>query len=208
MKWGIFMRFKIILTLSILFLLSKSIYCQTVNSDTSFYYDNENIFDENNTPDDSIYYYNPSYYTIKVDAGYSVKDNLILPYFTKQAYLNISYSISNFVFPLEIYPTQVGLFNELGIYNTSVYLNIGPEARVERQFYFIPYLGVSLIPFSKYNNQMAFIYYAGISTGCFINLNDQTNLIIEAGTDLIKFKQDQNNFYLKIGIGFNLYYPL
>ncbi|MCL5027895.1 MAG: hypothetical protein M1480_02625 [Bacteroidetes bacterium] len=202
------MRIKIILALSSLFLFYQSIYCQSVNPDTSSYNNNENVFDESNATGDSVVYYNPSYYSIKIDAGYSVKDNLILPYFTKQEYLNISYSISNFVFPLEIYPTQVGLFNELGIYNTSVYLNIGPEARIERQFYFIPYLGVSLIPFSKYDNQMVFIYYAGISTGCFISLDDQTNLIIEGGTDLIKFKQDQNNFYLKIGIGFNLYYPL
>ncbi len=202
------MKFNIGYTIGILFLLSQTSFCQSVSADTLFSNDNKNTFEENNIDEDSVEYYDPSYYSVKIDAGYSLKDNLILPYFSKQTYINISYSISNFVFPLEIYPTQVGLFNELGIYNTSVYLNIGPEARVEQHYYFIPYLGVSLIPFSKYDHQMAFIYYAGISTGCFFNLNDQTNLIIEAGTDLIKFKQNQNNFYLKIGIGFNLYYPL
>ena len=109
---------------------------------------------------------------------------------------------------MEVFPTQVGLFDELGLYNTSLYLNIGPEARVQRRYYFIPYLGISLIPFSKYDNDMVLIYYAGVSIGCSVNLNDQTNLIFEVGTDLIKFKQDQNNIYLKIGIGFNIYNPL
>ena len=80
------MKSGIIITLSILFIIYGSIYCQSENSDTSSYDNCENIFKENNTLNDSIYYYNPSYYTIKIYGGYSLKDNLILPYFTKQTY--------------------------------------------------------------------------------------------------------------------------
>ena len=201
------MRIFEVLVFSALFSISQSEFCFSQINDTSLSKNAEIQSNENDVYNDSIYY-NPSYYYLKIDAGYSLSDNLLLPYFSKQEYFNVSYSISNFIFPLEIYPTQVGLFNEIGFNNTSIYLNIGPEARIERRFYFIPRLGISLIPFSKYDNEMAFVYYAEISAGFNFSLTEDSDLLIEAGTDFIKFRRDQNNFYFKIGIGFNLNYPL
>jgi hypothetical protein len=111
--------------------------------------------------------------------------------------------------PLEIYPTQVGFFNELGINNTSLYLNLGPEARIDRNLYLIPYAGLAIIPFSKYKNEdLAVLYYLGISAGYYINLDDQSEINIELASDLIKLNVNEVNIYFKIGITFNLLYSL
>ncbi len=194
---------------AVLFILQPKSFCQSTVKDTSenagidTISTNENNFSENNSVDS----FSPSYFSININAGYSFKDDFKLPKFSKNFYLNVNYSISYFIMPLEASSTQVGLFNELGLYNTSLYSNLGPEARIDRNFYLIPYGGISLIPFSKYQEELAFIYYLGISSGYIFNLDNQTELRLEIGTDFIKFQPSQNNYYLKAGIGFNLFHP-
>ena len=161
------------------------------------------------TTAEEIEYYYPAYYYITINSGYSAKDNRKLANYSERFYININYRISNFIMPLDIYPTQVGFYNELGINNTSLYLNLGPEARIKHNFYFIPYAGISIIPFSKYDNEdLSFIYYLGLSSGYFLRLNYQSEINFEVASDLIKLKENNVNVYFKIGITFNLLYSL
>jgi hypothetical protein len=164
---------------------------------------------EQDTTAEEIEYYYPAYYYITINSGYSAKDNRKLSNNSERFYLNINYRISNFIMPLDMYPTQVGFYNELGINNTSLYLNLGPEARINHNFYFIPYAGISIIPFSKYDNEdLSFIYYLGLSAGYFFRLNYQSEINFEVASDLIKLKENNVNIYFKIGITFDLLYSL
>src|SRR3990172_6375274 len=55
----------------------------------------------------------------------------------------LSYSISNFFYSLKENKNQIGLFNEIGVNNLSVYAQAGPELRLLENFYVIPKIGVS-----------------------------------------------------------------
>lgn len=170
---------------------------------------NQNYKLEQDTTAEEIDYYYPAYNYIIINSGYSAKDNRKLSNYSERFYININYRISNFIMPLDMYPTQVGFYNELGINNTSLYLNLGPEARINHNFYFIPYAGISVIPFSKYDNEdLSFIYYLGLSAGYFMRLNYQSEINFEVASDLIKLKESNFNVYFKIGIAFNLLYSL
>ncbi len=162
------MNFKIFSTAVFIFLSLTFTNCLSINKyNLNQRYDNKNnnVERKDSTDDEAEYYY-PSYYYINVSSGYSTKNDLKLSFYSKKFFVNISYRISNLIMPLEIYPTQVGFFNELGINNTSLYLNIGPEARIDRSLYLIPYAGLTIIPFSKYKNEnIAVLYYLGISAG-------------------------------------------
>jgi len=164
----------------------------------------EEYYQEN----DSDNYVYPDYYRIIVSSGYSKFNNMKLSTYSKQFYINVSYAISNFPQPLEYYPTQVGFYNEIGLYNTSLYLNIGPEVRIQKNFYLIPYAGITYIPFTKYQDeQWSLVYYIGAAAGYIININEDVDVIVEGSTDFLKFKTYDNNSYIRIGLSYNLYYP-
>jgi hypothetical protein len=151
----------------------------------------------------------PDYYRVTISPVHSRVDNMKLSSYSNKYYLNINYSYSIFPQPLEYIPTQFGLYSEIGLNNTSVYFNIGPELMIVRHIYLIPYTGITLIPFPKNNNEdVTITYYAGAAAGCIINLNQDIDIIFEAASDFMKFKQDRNNSYLKVGISYNLFYPL
>ena len=157
----------------------------------------------------SLGFYYPENFKVSISPAYSLKDNLKLPSYSRLFFINVNYSISNFYFPLDYSSSQVGFYNEIGMNNFSLYLNLGQELRLKKHFYLIPYLGVAVIPFSKYeNDDMAVIYYLGAAAGYIFNLTAETDIIFEAATDFIKFKKDQNNFSFKIGLSYNLLYPL
>ncbi len=199
------MRLFIVVSLSFIFVVSTTSDCRPGKNDSL----KINNGSEPNYENTSLGFYFPTNYRAAFAAGYSANDNMKLSSYSEKFFVNISYSISNFYFPLDYSPSQVGLYNEIGIYNTSLYLNIGPELRLEKHFYLIPYVGISIIPFSKFNNEdLAFVYYLGASAGYIINLNEEIDLILEASSDYIKFNKDQNNYYFKIGVCYNLYYPL
>ena len=160
-------------------------------------------------PDNESEYFNPFYYKINLEAGYSSKNNMKLPDYTNKNYFNISYSISYFMVPLEEMPSQVGLFNEIGLYNTSLYLNIGPEARIIYNFYLIPYFGIALVPFSKYQNEdIALVYYLGLSAGYNFKINQKIEYNIEVSSDFLKLKRNNDNIYIRTWFVFNLSDPL
>jgi hypothetical protein len=151
----------------------------------------------------------PDYYRVTISPAHSRADNMKLSSNSNRFYLNINYSYSVFSQPLEYIPTQFGLYNEIGLNNTSVYFNIGPELMIVRHIYLMPYAGITLIPFPKnYDEDITITYYAGVAAGCIFNLNPDIDIILEAASDFIKFKQDRNNTYLKVGISYNLFYPL
>jgi hypothetical protein len=188
-------------------LLQHKAVCQNeLNNDTVEVNENDEDYYQEN---DSVDYIYPDYYRVTISPGYSKNDNMKLSSYAKQFYVNISYSNSNFSVPLEYFPTQIGYFNEIGFNNTSVYFNFGPELIIVRHFYLIPYAGISLIPFPKYNDEgFSIMYYLGTAAGCIISLNEGTDIIFEAASDFVKPKQVQNNIYLKIGLSYNLLYPL
>jgi hypothetical protein len=198
---------KILIIVTFSLIMQKIAFCQTeYNNDTLNVNENDEEYYQENDSVDVLY---PDYYRVTISPGHSRIDNMKLSSYSKQFYININYSYSKFQEPLEYKPTQFGLYNEIGLNNTSAYFNIGPELRVAWHFYIIPYMGISLVPFSKYNDEdISIIYYIGGAAGCIINLNQDVDLIFEAASDFVKFKQDQNNIYLKIGISYNLFYPL
>ena len=205
------MYLKIILSTCLFLILGENIFCQQDNKEHySNNSENEYSYSENyNSTDDSIYYYFSTYFKIHLDIGFSKDNDIKVSAYSRRFFTNVSYSVSNFIYPLDISPTQVGLYSELGLDNISPYLNFGPEARIDKNFYLIPCAGISLIPFPKDKNEdLAFIYYLGISAGYNVNLGNSTYLTLELASDFIKFKKDGNNIYLKIGLDFNLLYSL
>ncbi|MGD1007350.1 MAG: hypothetical protein ABR980_08995 [Ignavibacteriaceae bacterium] len=198
---------KIFLIVLFCLLLQHKAVCQNeLNSDTLEVNENDEEYYQENDSVDNVY---PDYYRVTISPGYSRNDNMKLSSYSKQFYINISYSNSNFGVPLEYIPTQIGFFNEIGLNNTSPYFNIGPELRIVQDFYLISYAGISLIPFPKDNdNGISIILYLGAAAGYIMNLNEDINIIFEVASDFIKLKQYQNNTYMKIGISYNLLYPL
>lgn len=199
------MRQFIIITISFLFMVSTTSLGKEDNKDSL---ETEKSY-RLNFESTSLGFYYPTDYRVSFAAGYSGYNNMKLSSYSERFFINLNYSISNFYLSLDYSPSQVGLYNEIGLYNTSIYLNIGPELRLEKHFYLIPYIGISIIPFSKYENEdLAFVYYLGASAGYIINLNREIDLVLEASSDFIKFNKDQNNYYFKIGLSYNLFYPL
>lgn len=199
--------FKIFFFLILCLVFQQSMYCQDdYNRDSLDVNKNEYEYYQQNDTVDMVY---PDYYRVTISTGHSRFDNMKLSSNSKQFYININYCYSLFPEPLEYIPTQSGLYSEIGLNNTSAYFNIGPELMVLRHFYLIPYAGISLIPFPNDNEDgVSIIYYAGAAAGYIINLNEDMDIIIEAASDFIKLKPDQNNMYLKIGISYNLLNPL
>ncbi len=157
---------------------------ETTNDSIAFYYSNA-----------SLGYYYSDIYKVSVSPGYSEKDNMQISAFSEHYFLNLNYSISSFYEPLYYSPSQVGFYNEIGLDNISLYLNIGPELRLKKHIFIIPYIGISVILFSKYpDDDLAVIYYIGAAAGYFFNINSDTDLIFEASSDFIKLKKDQKKY--------------
>ncbi len=205
------MKAKIILAACVFIVYIQNANCQRDNQkiDTASVYNDGVYYTGYSSIEDSIYYYFSTYYKVHLDIGFSKYNDFKLSSFSRRFYTNISYSISSFVMPLGINPSQVGLYSELGLTNISLYLNFGPIARMDKNFYLIPYCGIGLIPFPKYKNEnLAFIYYLGVEAGFNIDLNNNTALTLELASDFLKLKKDGNNIYFKIGVDFNLFYAL
>ncbi|MGA7721448.1 MAG: hypothetical protein WCA84_09760 [Ignavibacteriaceae bacterium] len=193
--------------LFILLLLPNKAVCQNeLSNDTLNVNENDEEYYQENDSVNNVY---PDYYRIAISPGYSKNDNAKISSNSKQFYINISYSNSNFGVPLEYVPTQIGFFNEIGFNNYSPFFNIGPELRIVRHFYLTPYAGFTLIPFPKNNDEgLSILCYIGVAAGFIINLNDATDIILETSSDFLKSKPGKNNLYMKIGISYNLLNPL
>lgn len=120
------MNLKIILAAGLIFLLFQQAYGQQ-NDDPNLKpgnaYDQFDFCFDNQSIEDSIYYFFSAYYKVHVDLGLSRENDLKISEFSGRFFTNISYSYSSFIMPLGVSPTQVGFYNELGFYN--IYLKVG-----------------------------------------------------------------------------------
>lgn len=137
-----------------------------------------------------------SYKTLGFSLGYS------RPEFKYQYYVKFNYKYSNFFDSLNIKETQLGLFNEFGINNLSVYFDFGPELRIIKQIYFIPHGGVAL---RLSLNGVGFLPYSGIMLGIVKNISDKMALEMETGIQILLTDISYFNRYFEIGIRFQLH---
>lgn len=132
--------------------------------------------------------------------GYNKNDNdpnLILP---SAYFINFSYKIINFYSSIENQTTQIGLANEFGFNNLSIYYDISPELRILRNFYFDPHVGISL---TLTNYGIGFISYAGLKFGINFSTMKKFDIQLESGINTLLTDRKILYQYIKIGIGFN-----
>jgi len=90
---------KIFLIVLFCLLLQHKAVCQNeLNSDTLEVNENDEEYYQENDSVDNVY---PDYYRVTISPGYSRNDNMKLSSYSKQFYINIIYSNSNFGVPLE-----------------------------------------------------------------------------------------------------------
>ena len=144
-----------------------------------------------------------SYSSIKntnIYVGYNKNDNdpnLILP---SAYFINFSYKIINFYSSIDSQTTQIGLANEFGFNNLSIYYDISPELRILRNFYFDPHIGISL---TLTNYGIGFIPYAGLKFGINLSAMKKFDIQLESGINTLLTDRKILYRYIKIGIGFN-----
>ena len=155
---------------------------------------------EISSTDDSTNSYS-SYNKLIFYAGYSKSDYEESFLLRSEYFLNIGYRVSSFFNSLDFQETQLGLFNEFGLNNLAVYFDAGPEVRIFRGIYIIPYGGVSFV---LTNYGVGFLPYLGVRAGYIKNISGKITFEFEAGTQLALIDTKLNNKYIKIGIGFYL----
>jgi hypothetical protein len=134
--------------------------------------------------------------------GYNKNDNdpnLILP---SAYFINFSYKIINFYSSIESQTTQIGLANEFGFNNLSIYYDISPEFRVIRKFYLDPHLGLSLV---LTNYGVGFLPYAGLKFGVVLYNIDNIDIQFEMGINTILTDTKILNRYFKLGVSFDFF---
>lgn len=144
-----------------------------------------------------------SYNSIKntnIYIGYNKNDNdpnLILP---SPFLINFTYKIVNFYNSIEHNTIRIGLANEFGLNNLSIYYDISPELRILQNFYFDPHVGVSL---TLTNYGIGFIPYAGLKFGISISTMKNFDIQLESGINTMLTDREILYRYIKIGIGFD-----
>ena len=119
---------------------------------------------------------------------------------------SINYKISNFFNSLEERENQIGLSNEIGLNNLSIYLEVGPELRLLRNVYLIPELGIAYAWIAGIEKSgIGFLYYYGAKGGYVYSLNRSLFLQLETGIDFIPIEETQGVYFAKIGILLDLF---
>jgi hypothetical protein len=150
--------------------------------------------------EDSYY----SYDRTNIFIGYFIIDNQSISLISNHIFFNINYSVSNFFNSTESHSTQIGLYNEIGINNLSVYVNFGPELRLFRQFYLIPHAGVGFsVVAGSHRSGIGFLYYLGASGGVIIDITNNMKMLLETGSNLLT--KENYNFYIKLGAAFDIF---
>ena len=137
-----------------------------------------------------------------IGIGYQKSDYEKVLLINSNYFLNICFRNSSFYHKIENRDIQVGLFNEYGIKNLSVYFDFGPELRMLQDFYFIPSGSVSL----SLSESSAFIFfdsYIGAKAGLLKELSNGRIIEIESGIQFQVPETEYRTIYLKIGVGFN-----
>ena len=158
----------------------------------------------NNSLDDSqneTYY---SYSRINFSLGWQSQFKPLV--INSRLTFNLNYNISNFYYPIQISPNQIGLYNEIGVNNLSVFTEAGPELRLLKNIYLIPNIGVSFAWIAGIEKSgLGFIYFYGIKGGYFYPVNKNLSLYLEGGADFIPIEETQGIYFGKIGISLNLF---
>ncbi len=137
-----------------------------------------------------------------IGIGYQKSDYKELFLIGSNYFLNIAFKNSEFYHRVEDREIQIGLFNEYGIKNLSIYFDFGPEVRMLQNLYIVPSGGVSL----SLNKGLAFIFfdsYIGTKAGYLKEFQNGRSIEIESGIQFHVPETEYNTIYLKIGVGFN-----
>jgi hypothetical protein len=192
-----------IVIVSILFLLSSPIFilCQkhinSYPSDQLHSIDNSQFMIASNNED----YW--SYPSTKMSIGFQSEFDYF--FVNNHLILSLSHSISSFYYPLQINSTQIGLFNEFGVNNLSMYFEAGPELRLNESLYIIPKAGVSFAFVASWKLGIGFFFYYGGNIGYRQKLNNKIALFAEGGIEFLPIQNSQNIYFGKIGIILNLF---
>ena len=118
----------------------------------------------------------------------------------------LSYSISNFFYSIRESKNQIGLFNEIGVNNLSVYAQAGPELRLLESIYIIPKIGVAFawMPGAE-RSGIGLLYFYGGNVGYIFSPHENLSFYLEGGVDFIPNKGTEGINYLKLGVSFDLF---
>lgn len=159
--------------------------------------------DRNDTIYDSTNDSYVSYDRTIISLGYNKTNYRSGEFVLKPEYFfNISYRVSNFYDSFETIETQIGLFNEVGLTNLAAYYNAGPELRILRNLYIVPYGGLSFV-LTTYG--LGFLPYLGSRVGFIKSISEEINIELEVGIQLILTDTKTNDKYFRIGVGFNFF---
>jgi len=118
----------------------------------------------------------------------------------------LSYTISNFFYSLRESKNQIGLFNEIGVNNMSVYIQAGPELRLLESIYIVPKIGVSFDWIAGVNRGgIGFLYFFGGNIGYIYSLKENLSFYLESGADFISIENTQAIYFARIGVSFKLF---
>lgn len=117
------------------------------------------------------------------------------------ALVSLSYLMSHFYYPPEIIPNQIGLYNELGLSNSEIYFEFGPEIRLFKNLYIIPQGRVSFAWIAGVDRGgIGFLYFFGGRIGFNQQLSSKTILSFEIGTRVLPIDDNQNIFFANVGL--------
>lgn len=120
--------------------------------------------------------------------------------------VSLSYSMSNFYYAPENVANQIGLYNEFGLNNAEVYLEFGPEIRLFKNLYLIPQGRVSFAWAAGVDRGgIGFLYFYGGCIGYLQPISGKTNLLFEMGTRILPIGENQNIFFVKVGLLFDFF---
>ena len=192
--------YKIFVLLIPLCLFPANNKCQSFTSDYSV----NNIVKCKNdsSTGDSINNSYISYKLANIYLGYNSVDYKEDLFIQSDFFFNISYRFSDFYYTVEEQSVQVGLYNEFGFNNLSIYYDVGPEIRILYDFYIIPNGGIS---FAITNHGLGFLAYLGAKLGFIKKITENMYVVFEAGTHFLLTKENSQNKFIKGGLGFSFF---
>jgi hypothetical protein len=180
---------KIFLFIKFILLSPNFIFCQDLPSDNP-----------NDSVSDNYYSYTLSKFSIGLQSQFKP---LVI---NSRLTFSLSYAISNFYHPLRESKNQIGLFNEIGANNMSVYIQIGPELRLHGNIYIVPKIGVSFAWIAGVERgRIGFLYFYGGNIGYIYSLKENLSFYFEGGADFIPIEETQGIYFGRIGVSFKMF---
>jgi len=180
---------KLFAVIIFIFFSSNLILCQKLSSDIS-----------NDSVSENYYSYTRSNFSI----GWQSKFKPLV--INSKLTFTLSYKISNFYHSLRESKNQIGLFNEIGVNNMSVYVQAGPELRLLENIYIVPKIGASFAWIAGVERSgIGFLYFYGCNIGYIYSLKENLSFYFEGGTDFIPTEETQEIYFGRIGVAFKLF---